>query len=160
MQDRGQDVTWPDRLAGRDCPLCGPQPEANDYKLTIAPLRISTLYLCRDQRFRGYCYLIFNPYHATSLAGLPDDEHHAFMADLRQAGRALQTALQPDHMNYECLGNSEPHLHWHLIPRYVDDPRWGRPVWEGWPRNEFTLHRVTLEDRAYADLVALIRSHL
>jgi diadenosine tetraphosphate (Ap4A) HIT family hydrolase len=63
-------------------------------------------------------------------------------------------------MNYECLGNSSPHLHWHLIPRYIDDPRWGQPVWEGWPRHEFTLHRVTLEDHAYADLVALIRSHL
>ncbi|HZS90014.1 MAG TPA: HIT family protein [Chloroflexota bacterium] len=85
-------------------------------------MRISTLYVFRDQRFRGYCLLIFDPYHATSLVQLPADEYYAFMDDVRQAGAALVAALQPDHMNYECLGNSGPHLHWHLIPRYCGDP--------------------------------------
>ena len=33
-------------------------------------------------------------------------------------------------MNYEALGNTSAHLHWHLIPRHVDDPRPGGPVWE------------------------------
>jgi diadenosine tetraphosphate (Ap4A) HIT family hydrolase len=120
MHDRDQDVTWLDCLAGRDCPLCGPQPDANEYKIKIAPLRISTLYLFRDQRFRGYCLLIFDRYHATSLVRLPLDEYHAFTQDLRQAGAALEAALRPDHMNYELLGNSGPHLHWHIIHRYTD----------------------------------------
>ena len=30
-------------------------------------------------------------------------------------------------MNYETLGNSLPHLHTHLVPRYTDDPRPGQP---------------------------------
>jgi diadenosine tetraphosphate (Ap4A) HIT family hydrolase len=30
-------------------------------------------------------------------------------------------------MNYDFLGNSLPHLHTHLIPRYADDPK------PGWP---------------------------
>jgi diadenosine tetraphosphate (Ap4A) HIT family hydrolase len=30
-------------------------------------------------------------------------------------------------MNYETLGNSLSHLHTHLIPRYLADPRPGRP---------------------------------
>jgi diadenosine tetraphosphate (Ap4A) HIT family hydrolase len=30
-------------------------------------------------------------------------------------------------MNYETLGNSLPHLHTHLLPRYLVDPRPGRP---------------------------------
>ena len=30
-------------------------------------------------------------------------------------------------MNYETLGNSVPHLHTHLIPRFTDDPRPGQP---------------------------------
>jgi diadenosine tetraphosphate (Ap4A) HIT family hydrolase len=39
------------------------------------------------------------------------------------------SVTQPDHINVESLGNVVPHLHWHIIPRYVDDPRWGMPIW-------------------------------
>ena len=155
-----QSLTWHERLRGHGCPFCGPQPEVNDYKFKIASLRISTLYLFRDQRFRGYCLLVFDPYHATSLAQLPQHEYDAFMLDLKQAGQALQRALHPDHMNYECLGNSGPHLHWHVIPRYQNDPRWGQPVWEGWQRNEFNVNRVVIGDQQYQDLITSIRSCL
>ena len=30
-------------------------------------------------------------------------------------------------LNYELLGNALPHLHTHVMPRYVDDPK------PGWP---------------------------
>ena len=30
-------------------------------------------------------------------------------------------------MNYETLGNSLPHLHTHLVPRFAEDPRPGQP---------------------------------
>ena len=30
-------------------------------------------------------------------------------------------------VNYETLGNSLPHLHTHLIPRFTEDPRPGEP---------------------------------
>jgi len=41
--------------------------------------------------------------------------------------RALEAHLQPVKLNYELLGNSLPHLHTHVMPRYGDDPR------PGWP---------------------------
>ena len=62
-------------------------------------------------------------------------------ADRARAGRggrllARGAARRPRHrartsapvkMNYDILGNSLPHLHTHVIPRYADDPR------PGWP---------------------------
>ena len=36
--------------------------------------------------------------------------------------RAIETAFRPHKLNYELLGNQVPHLHWHLFPRYADDP--------------------------------------
>jgi hypothetical protein len=60
-----QSLTWDERLQGLDCPFCDPQPEVNDNKFKVASLRISTLYLIRDQRFGGYCLLVFDRYHAT-----------------------------------------------------------------------------------------------
>ncbi len=151
---------WNDLRAGKNCPLCLPREAATDYRIEIAALTSSTLYLFRDQRFRGYCLLIFDLRHATALEELSEDEYTRFMQDMRQAAQAIRSALQPNHMNYECLGNSSPHLHWHLVPRYQTDPRWGQPIWEGWPRNEFNINRVTLSDHEYDHLIQRIRAAL
>ena len=158
MTDQYQEQnSWKDKQKGIGCYFCLPRPANNEYRIEIASLSISTLYLFRDQRFRGYCLLIFDPRHATSLEELSDQEYSAFMHDLRIAAQAIRRALSPDHMNYECLGNSTPHLHWHIVPRYKHDPRWGQPIWEGWQRNEFNLNRVTLTDEAYAEIIQEIR---
>lgn len=135
-------------------------PKDNDDVLWIADLRISTLFLYREQRFRGYCILSFSAWDATNLEALIDLEYQQFMQDLRMASAAIRSALHPDHMNYELLGNSNPHLHWHLVPRYKTDPRWEQPIWEGWPRNEFKLNRHTLSEEAYSLLIDQIRAEL
>ena len=54
----------------------------------------------------------------------------ALAADLFTAQQAVARAVKPDHVNVESLGNVVPHLHWHIIPRYVGDPMWGAPVWQ------------------------------
>jgi diadenosine tetraphosphate (Ap4A) HIT family hydrolase len=41
--------------------------------------------------------------------------------------KALATFYRPLKMNYETLGNTVPHLHTHLLPRFVADPAPGRP---------------------------------
>jgi diadenosine tetraphosphate (Ap4A) HIT family hydrolase len=38
-------------------------------------------------------------------------------------------SVRADHINIETLGNVVPHLHWHIVPRYRTDPRWGNPIW-------------------------------
>jgi ATP adenylyltransferase len=146
-----------DLQEGSCCYFCAPRQANNEYRLEIAHLSVSTLYLFRDQRFRGYCLLIFDPCHMHRLEELSDYEYSSFMHDLRITAQAIRRVCNPDHMNYECLGNSNPHLHWHIVPRYKHDPRWGQPIWEGWQRNEFNVNRVTLADKEYEELVQHIR---
>ncbi len=43
--------------------------------------------------------------------------------------QGMRDALRPDKMNLASLGNVVPHLHWHLIARWRDDPHWPQPVW-------------------------------
>lgn len=67
--------------------------------------------------------------------------------------RALQAALEPVKLNYDVLGNSSPHLHTHLVPRYADDPR------PGWPFPFPDPDPPPMaEDRLRADVEALRRA--
>ena len=49
---------------------------------------------------------------------------------MAEVAEALFRVFSPRKLNYEALGNSVPHLHWWLTPRYVDDPRPHAPIWE------------------------------
>jgi diadenosine tetraphosphate (Ap4A) HIT family hydrolase len=52
------------------------------------------------------------------------------LQEMAHVAEAVYTAFKPVKMNYELLGNSTRHIHWHLIPRQSDEPRLGGPVWE------------------------------
>jgi diadenosine tetraphosphate (Ap4A) HIT family hydrolase len=63
------------------------------------------------------------------MSELSREQWASVAGDLRDAQAAVLRAFAPDHINIEYLGNTVPHMHWALIPRYRDDGRWGRPIW-------------------------------
>lgn len=111
-------------MAGRGCPFCAPREERNEFSVRVKELSVSTLYLDRSQLYLGNCTLIFGARHVTGLEQLTDNEYKSFGDDLRCAAKAIFEAVKPDLMNYATLGNSIPHLHYHIIPRYKTDPHW------------------------------------
>lgn len=148
--------TWPARVAGEGCPLDAPRPDTTAQWDLVARLSTSSLYLATNQTYRGQCQLVFDPRHVARLDQLSAVEWAAFAADLYLAQRAIVVVVQPDHVNVESLGNVVPHLHWHIIPRTIGDPRWGAPVWQDAP-GEVPDTRLPLGDRA-ALLAALRRA--
>jgi diadenosine tetraphosphate (Ap4A) HIT family hydrolase len=64
------------------------------------------------------------------LQELPPAERDAHLREMALVAEAVFAAFRPRKLNYELLGNSVPHLHWHLFPRHADDPRPRGPVWE------------------------------
>lgn len=44
-----------------------------------------------------------------------------FLKEMVIVSKAVATAFDCDKMNYECLGNGDTHLHWHLFPRVNGD---------------------------------------
>ena len=44
----------------------------------------------------------------------------------------------PDKINIASFGNMLPHLHWHIIARFKDDPYFPKTTWEE-PTREFNL---------------------
>jgi diadenosine tetraphosphate (Ap4A) HIT family hydrolase len=95
----------------------------------VALLPTAVAVLGNDQYYPGYTLVIARR-HATELYHLPDGESTAYFEDMLRVARAIDRAFSPRKMNYELLGNTVAHLHWHLFPRYADDPNPTRPTWE------------------------------
>ena len=122
-------ASWFDLKSGHDCPLCTPRPAVNEFTYFVGKLSVSSLYLARNQTYRGTCAVVYDLKHATRLSDLDRDAWLYFSDDIRHAECAVTAAFRPDHINIEILGNTVPHLHAGIIPRYQTDPRWGQPVW-------------------------------
>jgi diadenosine tetraphosphate (Ap4A) HIT family hydrolase len=75
----------------------------------------------------GYTVVIWRGRHVTEPTELRDEEAGGYWLEVLRVARALIEYYQPLKMNYETLGNSLPHLHTHLVPRYQVDPAPGQP---------------------------------
>lgn len=139
------------------CPMDAPRSATNEFWDLISSLSVSSLYLAKNQTYRGQCSLIFDLRHAARPDQLSPGEWAAFCADLYVAQQAIVTVTDPDHINIESLGNVVPHLHWHIIPRYVGDPRWGMPIWTT-PLS--AMPETPLDARDHATLLEDLRRQL
>jgi diadenosine tetraphosphate (Ap4A) HIT family hydrolase len=103
------------------------RPEEDEYGTRIFAGEVSDAYLQKAGIQRGYTISIWRGRHVAEPTELSEDEASAYWLEVLRVGRALEAQLQPVKLNYDVLGNSLPHLHTHVIPRYADDPR------PGWP---------------------------
>src|SRR5438270_1886022 len=120
-----------------DCPLCRQLKDLAALPPSEVVWRFphSVALLGPWQYYHGYCLLISRR-HATELNGLEADERREYLVEMCLLARALEECFRPHKLNYELLGNQVPHLHWHLFPRYADDPQRLQPVWLALDRAE------------------------
>ena len=69
----------------------------------------------------GYVCIVSKT-HAIEPFELPEQERAAFWDDVMRAARATSSATGAVKMNYAIYGNTIPHVHMRLFPRYPDDP--------------------------------------
>jgi diadenosine tetraphosphate (Ap4A) HIT family hydrolase len=84
--------------------------------------------LADDQTWPGWSTLILKS-HKTEIFMLTKEERAAAIEEVSRAAEFLKKVTGAHKMNIELLGNQEPHVHWHLVPRKTDDPAWNRPIW-------------------------------
>jgi diadenosine tetraphosphate (Ap4A) HIT family hydrolase len=78
--------------------------------------------------YPGYCRAIWNA-HVAEMTDLTDTERVHLMRVVFAVEAVLRERLRPDKLNLASLGNVTPHLHWHVIPRFRDDPHFPNPIW-------------------------------
>jgi diadenosine tetraphosphate (Ap4A) HIT family hydrolase len=105
----------------------------------------------------GYCLLLPDPV-VPDLNALTGDARRQFLDDMARLGDAVLAVTGAERINYEILGNVEPALHAHVIPRHAsEDPALRlKPVWlHDWtiaPPFDAAVHR-DLASRIAARLV-------
>lgn len=78
--------------------------------------------------YPGFCRVIWKT-HVREMTDLsPADRLHC-MNVVFAVERGMRDALSPVKINLASLGNMVAHVHWHVIPRFADDPHFPQPIW-------------------------------
>ncbi len=94
----------------------------------VAELETGYLLVGDFQYFRGYTIFAAKE-HKEELHELDAQTRTKFLVEMSQVAEAAFRAFKPEKMNYELLGNKVRHMHWHLFPRYANDPAAEGPIW-------------------------------
>ncbi len=78
--------------------------------------------------YPGFCRVIWNT-HIREMSDLDADNRAHCMRVVFAVEQVLRAAMRPDKINLASLGNMVAHLHWHIIPRFADDPHFPQPIW-------------------------------
>jgi diadenosine tetraphosphate (Ap4A) HIT family hydrolase len=129
-----------------------------DNPYLIAELETGYAVLGDNQYYRGYTIFLAKQC-VPELHELPPDIRARFLDEMAQVAEAVFRAFAPRKLNYELLGNSVTHLHWHLVPRYADDPN---PLWPIWSNKTFidAPRRTDIDAAELASLRERVRGAL
>ncbi len=112
-----------------ECDICRRLPRITpDNPYFIAELETGFAVLGDHQIYDGYTIFLAKRC-VPELHFLERDERAKFLEEMSLVAEAVFRATTPRKLNYELLGNSVSHLHWHLFPRYETDPNPTYPVW-------------------------------
>jgi len=103
---------------------------------------------------------------ATAFGDLPAEAHAELKVVTAAIEAALREAVGYAKLNYLMLMMVDPHVHFHVIPRYEGAREWpkGEPgarefVDVGWPKVPDLGHAVALEGEELAALVAWLQGY-
>jgi diadenosine tetraphosphate (Ap4A) HIT family hydrolase len=105
------------------CDLC----ESDGGQLIYKDSRLRVV-LVDDAVYPGFCRVIWNG-HVKEMTNLAPVDRAAVMNAVWAVESAMRAVMQPRKVNLASLGNMMSHVHWHVIPRYVDDAHFPSPVW-------------------------------
>jgi len=125
-------MEWPQEFyemrRGEGCPMCAEgRPDATPHGIRFFAGEVADAYLRRASIQRGLSVVVWRGRHVAEPSDLTEEEAAGYWRELLSVGRAIEQVVRPVKMNYNLLGNSLPHLHTHVVPRYADDPK------PGWP---------------------------
>lgn len=139
-------------MLNNNCLYCTMNETLNELMIEICKMKVSTVFLFREQTYRGRCIVAYNK-HDVELYDLEGQDLLAYMEDVNNVARAIKHAFAPIKVNYGAYADKLPHLHIHLVPKYADGPDFGGVF-------EMNPQRVYFSEDAYIQTINMIKSKL
>jgi diadenosine tetraphosphate (Ap4A) HIT family hydrolase len=117
------------KLTVNDCELC----EADGGEILWQD-DVCRIVAVAHPDYPGFCRVILRQ-HISEMSHLESSARDRLMQAVFAAEAMLLEQMSPDKINLASFGNVVPHLHWHVIPRFVDDRHFPDSVWAA-PRRE------------------------
>lgn len=111
----------------KGCYYCERDEEFRKLLFEVCDLRISKVFLCKDQTLPGRCTIMFNGGHYEEIYQIPKAERDLFMDDVCTLAQTIQEMFHADKINYGIYGDNCRHVHYTVCPKYQDKLGWGQP---------------------------------
>jgi diadenosine tetraphosphate (Ap4A) HIT family hydrolase len=85
-----------------------------------------------DALYPGFTRVIWTA-HVVEMTDLSAAEQTELLRVVLLVEQVQRAELKPRKVNLAAFGNVVPHLHWHVIPRWQDDPHFPQAVWAALP---------------------------
>lgn len=95
----------------------------------VAELKTGYVVIGDHQKYVGYTLFLCKNNSAHELHELNVVFRANFLQEMVYVSEAVWRAFKPKKLNYELLGNTDAHLHWHIFPRYENDTHPREPIW-------------------------------
>lgn len=107
----------------KDCPLCltdgGHCLYRAEHLRIIAPM---------EDGLPGLIRVVWHQ-HVVEMSDLKPLDRAYIMDIVCQVEEIVRRVMQADKINLAAFGNAVPHLHWHVIPRWLNDVYFPQPIW-------------------------------
>ncbi|WP_112179859.1 MULTISPECIES: HIT family protein [Paraliobacillus] len=127
-------------------------------KYFVKELETGYVVIGDHQYFKGYTLFLCKE-HRSELHELNNDFKEKFLLEMSRVSEAVHRAFKPLKLNYELLGNSDPHMHWHIFTRSETESNPTHPVW--WtPRDQMYAENIKPNDKELERLKSVLLSEL
>lgn len=131
---------YPDRLIG----------ELTSWAVLLRPMQAtlgSLVLICREE--------------ATSLGELSEQASREFGIACSRLEALLSAAFSPDKFNYLALMMIDPHVHFHVLPRYETERTFQDRTFidANWPKPPDLFEPIQFSEEQMADLLTTLRKH-
>ena len=134
------------------CFYCDKDQALTDLMIKVCDLSVSTVYLFKEQTYRGRCNVAFNR-HVGNLFDLSEAELKGLILDVAKVAKAINVVFSPGKINYGSYADKMQHLHIHVVPKYEGGAGWGSPF-------EMNPQKVYLSDDEYKKMIEELKKLL